>query len=153
MQRFRTKLVGDGPGGAWVHLYPPVDVVVGFGSKGQIRVSGTINGVPFRSTLMPQEGAHRMAVTKELRAAAGVGAGSEVDVTMERDTAERTVDVPVELAAALAADAAARERFDRLAFSHRKEYADWIGSAKKPETRLERARKAVTMIAEGAPRR
>jgi Bacteriocin-protection, YdeI or OmpD-Associated len=44
-----------------------------------------------------------------------------------------------------------RAGFDGLAFSHRKEYARWIGEAKKEETRERRVAKALEKLREGKP--
>jgi uncharacterized protein YdeI (YjbR/CyaY-like superfamily) len=66
-------------------------------------------------------------------------------VTVIRDDAERTVDVPDDLAAALEA-AGMREAFDKLSFSHRREHVAAINDAKKPETRARRIAKAVEMV-------
>jgi uncharacterized protein YdeI (YjbR/CyaY-like superfamily) len=66
-------------------------------------------------------------------------------VAVERDTAERTVEVPADLAAALA-EAGLREAFDGLSFSHRREHVNAINEAKKPETRARRIAKALEML-------
>jgi uncharacterized protein YdeI (YjbR/CyaY-like superfamily) len=87
-----------------------------------------------------------MAVSKELKLAAGVVAGELVAVTMAVDASERVVEVPAELKAALARNKAATKAFEALSWSHRKEFADWVGTAKKPETRLERAAKAIPFV-------
>ena len=68
---------------------------------------------------------------------------------MALDTQPRTVDVPAELAAALDADPRARAAFDALSYSHRREWADHVREAKKPETRVRRAGKAVAALREG----
>jgi uncharacterized protein YdeI (YjbR/CyaY-like superfamily) len=69
---------------------------------------------------------------------------------LERDDAPREVDVPAELAAALAAaEPELRAAFDALAFTHRREYAEWVGEAKRDQTRLTRAAKAVDMLRDG----
>ena len=39
--------------------------------------------------------------------------------------------------------------FDKLAFTHRKEYAEWIAEAKREETRERRAAKAIEMLRDG----
>ena len=65
----------------------------------------------------------------------------------------RNVDVPDELAAALAANPDALASFERLSYSHQKEYADWIGEGKREATRLARADKAIAMLREGKPQR
>ena len=67
----------------------------------------------------------------------------EVEVTLELDTEPRTVDVPDDLAAALAAKPGAREAFDKLAPSARKEHVRQVETAKAQETRERRIAKIV----------
>lgn len=93
-----------------------------------------------------------IGLRKEVRVAAGVEAGDTVEVEIAHDAAPRTVEVPDDLAAAMA-DAGAADRFDALAPSHRKEYVRWITEAKKAETRAKRVAEAVALIAEGKPRK
>lgn len=68
-------------------------------------------------------------------------ADGQVAVELVLDAEERTVEVPPALAAALAADPAAKAIFDGLAYTHRKEFARWIAEAKKEETRERRVAK------------
>ena len=146
-KRFTAALIGRGSKSAWVFLPIPFDVVTAFGTKGRVPVMGTINGFAFKNSLLPQgDGTHEMAVNKELRAGANAVAGDTVKVVLERDSSERTVDVPPELDAALAKAKKARAAFDAMAYSHRKEYADWVSGAKKDETRVARALKAVEKL-------
>ncbi len=74
--------------------------------------------------------------------------GDRVTVVLRVDTAERRVEVPAELAQALAANTEARKTFEVFSYSHQKEYVNWVGEAKKAETRLSRAQKAVGMLRE-----
>jgi uncharacterized protein YdeI (YjbR/CyaY-like superfamily) len=74
-----------------------------------------------------------------------------LDLDLELDTEPREVDVPADLEAAL--DGEAKAAFERMSYTHRKEYADWIEEAKRPETRARRVGKAVEMIREGKPQR
>ena len=69
-------------------------------------------------------------------------------MAIELDSAPREVDVPDDLAAALAGEPAARQFFDGLSFTHRKEYADWIAEAKREETRARRVERALAMLRE-----
>lgn len=86
---FRVKLEGkDGSSVAWLNA--PFDVAQVFGTRARVPVRGTINGFPFRSSLMPMGGCHGMAVNKTMRKGAGVEAGDVVSVVLERDDAERT---------------------------------------------------------------
>ena len=93
-----------------------------------------------------------LGLSKEVRQGAGAEAGDEVDVTVELDTAPREVEVPEALAAALAADPEAKASFDRMAFTHRKEYARWIADAKQEQTRQRRLGQALEMIRAGKTR-
>ena len=72
--------------------------------------------------------------------------GDEAEVTIELDQAPREAEVPEALAAALAADPQAAASFERMAFTHRREYARWIAEAKRAETRQRRVAQAVEMI-------
>jgi hypothetical protein len=149
-RRFEAKLVARGPGGAWTFLEIPFDVQKVFGSKARVPVAGTINGFAFRNSLMPEgDGTHSMMVNKELQAGAKAKAGDLVRVTMQRDNEERTVEAPPELKEKLRANKKATSMFDSLTYSQKREYADWIVSAKQAATKTSRAEKAVKMLAAG----
>jgi len=150
MRQFQAPLEARGPGGAWIFITIPFDAAEAFGSRGRIPVVGTINRFAFRTSLLAVgDGTHRMAVSKPMRAGAKADAGDIVEVTLERDDAQRTVAVPDELLRALAGAPDAAATFERFAYSHRKAYAAWIDAAKQPATRERRAAKAVTMLASG----
>jgi hypothetical protein len=148
MKKFKAKLTARGPGGAWTFLEIPFNVEQAFGSKARVSVSGTINGFAFQNSLLPQgDGTHAMAVSKLLQAGGKATSGDTVSVVMEVDRSERLVDIPPELKKCLAAGKASAA-FDALSYSHKKEFADWVASAKQAETRERRAQKAVPMVLE-----
>ena len=120
----------------------PFDAKAEYGSA-RAPVRCTINGVAYRSRLSVYGGTTYLGLRREVRDAPGVSLGDEVQVTMELDDEPREVEVPPALAAALAGDDRA---YERLSFSHRKEYAQWIAEAKRPETRERRVRKAIEML-------
>jgi uncharacterized protein YdeI (YjbR/CyaY-like superfamily) len=82
-----------------------------------------------------------MVVNKAVRTALGKVAGDSVEFVLERDDQSRSasVKVPPELGEALEADPEARARFEGLAPSHRREHAEYVGDAKREETRRRRA--------------
>jgi hypothetical protein len=124
---------------------------VGEGAK-RFPVVATVNGYTWRTTVVRMGGEFLLGLSKEVRQGAGAEAGDEVDVTVQLDTAPREVEVPEALAAALAADPEAKASFDRMAFTHRKEYARWIADAKQEQTRQRRLGQALEMIRAGKTR-
>ncbi len=149
-KEFKTKLVGRGRIGAVAGVVVPFDVKQVWGSA-RVPVKGTINGTAeFRTTVVRMGGEYCFCVNQQMRAAAGgVGPGDVVKVAIEPDTAPRTVEIPPDLKKALKASPAAQDAWDRYSYSHRKEFAQWITGAKKPETRVRRLEKTVEMLAAG----
>lgn len=141
---FRTVIEAARGGGAVAQI--PPDVTTALGGLKQMRVTGIINGLPFRSSTMPYRGAFYVGVHKATREAAGVGIGDEVELTLVRDDSPRVLELAPELEAALAEHPELRERFDALSFSRRRELADPVREAKKPETRAARLEKALAQL-------
>lgn len=123
----------------------PFDVEAVFGAK-RVPVKATVNGAEYRGSVVRMGGKYMLGVPKEFRDRAGIEAGNNIVVTLERDSAERTVEVPKDLAAALK-KAGLRGRFDALSYTHRKEHVRAIEEAKAAETRVRRIEKAVNMVA------
>jgi hypothetical protein len=142
-ERFEGVLAQRG-GGALVEI--PLDVPAVFGGK-RVPVRGTINGYPFRTTVATYGGRYYLGFRREIREGAGIDAGDPVVVQLERDEEPRTVEVPDDLAAALGTET--RASFDRLSYTHRKEYVRWIEEAKRTETRQRRVAKAVALLRAG----
>lgn len=142
--RFRTVVEAATGGGAAAQV--PADVRDALGGNKQMRVTGTLNGTPFRSSTMPYRGAFYVGLHKAAREAAGVGIGDEVELTLVRDDSPRVLELPPELEAALAADPRLRQHFDSLSFSRRRELAGPVAEAKKPETRAARVEKALERL-------
>lgn len=135
--KFTVKLLGQ-KGSQVAAMKPPFDVVEVFQRKGRVPVKGTINGFPFRSSLMNMGNGHMMAVNAQLRSEAKCKAGDTVDVVMELDEEARAVEVPDYLKKIIAFDPAAKESWSKLSFTHQKEYVREIDGAKRPETREKR---------------
>jgi hypothetical protein len=122
-------------------------VAEAMGGPKQFRVVGTLNGVPMKTSTFPYEGEGLwMGVHKATREAAGVAFGDDLELEITRDDAPRVLELPPELEAAFVAEPALRERFDALSFTRRRELAEPIAEAKKPETRAARVAKALTAL-------
>ena len=124
----------------------PADVVAALGQGKRPKVTVTINGYSYPSTVGVMGGVSLIPVSADVRAKAGVAAGDEVDIDLVPDAAPRTVEVPADLAAALAGVPAARQAFDKLSYSGQQRYVLGIEQAKTAETRRRRVEKAVTEL-------
>lgn len=143
--RFTAELEAARAGGAVVLV--PAEIATALGGLKQMRVIGTVNGIPYRSSTMPYGGRGLfMGVHKATREAAGVSIGESVEIVVARDERPRMLEIPPELAAALAAEPTLRARFDALSFSRRRDLAGPISDAKRPETRASRLAKAIETL-------
>lgn len=141
--RVRTVLEPQGPATA-IELDDTQVAELAGGKRAPVLV--TIGDRTVRLRLGVMGGRNLIGISKGNRAALGVEIGDEVEALIELDTAERTVEIPEDLAAALAAAPGAREAFDRLPYTHRKEHVNAILEAKRPETRQRRVAAAVEKI-------
>ena len=147
---FSAVIEDAGGGGAYVRI--PFDVEAVFGKK-RVPISATIDGVPYRGSLVRMGGdCHVLGVLKSIRATIGKQPGDAVEIVLEEDSGPRTVDVPADLRAALGQASDAGRTFEGLSFSHKREYVQWIDDAKRDETRTRRMAQAIEMLERGQKR-
>lgn len=141
---FTATIQNAGGGGAYVEV--PFDVEAAFGSK-RPKVQAMIEGIPYRSTLMRMgTECHILGILKEIREQIGKSFGDEVTVTLEPDTEPRLIEIPKDLMKELKKDQEAKAFFDKLSYTHQKEYVRWVEEAKKEETRQNRILKTIEML-------
>jgi hypothetical protein len=116
-------------------LRVPAEIIAALGTRKRPPVKVGLNGYSYRSTVAAYGDVFMLPLSQEHRAAAGVQAGDQVEVTLELDTEPRTVAVPDDLAAALAQKPGATAAFDALSYTMRKEYVRQVESAKAQATR------------------
>lgn len=148
IQEFDGILTDAGGGGVFVPI--PFNTEKVYGQKGLVKIKATIDTEAYRGSLAPmlRPGKHCLIVLKAIREKIGKGPGDKVHITLELDTEPREVEIPAELQKLFDKNKAAKEIFNNFSFSHRHEYALWVGEAKKAETREARAQKAIEMISE-----
>lgn len=139
-----TILQAEGLNATGISVPPEAIETLGKGKKPKVTV--TLNGFTYRSTVAAYGDVFMLPLSQERRAAAGVKAGDQVEVTLELDLEPRTVDVPDDLAAALSAKPGATAAFDALAHSKRKEFVRQVEEAKAQETRERRIAKIVAQL-------
>jgi hypothetical protein len=146
--QFRATLETNGRTATGIEVPSSVVEALRAGKRPPVRV--TLREHTYRTTVARMGGRFLVPVSAEVRTAAGVAAGDELDVGIELDDAPRTVEVPPDLAAALAASPRAARAWEALAYSHRKEWVRSVEEAKKPETRERRVRAAIAALEQPA---
>ena len=150
MKKFKAVLENPEKKMDIAYVSIPFDVVEVYGTRGQVKVNATFDGHPYRGVIANMgTGCHIIGVRKDIREAIGKLVGDIVTVTIEKDDMERTVDIPKELKALLAKSPKAKSFYDSLSFSNRKEYAVWISSAKKEETKVKRLKAIIPKLLAG----
>lgn len=140
--KFRTKLE-QAPGMKATGITVPPEIVERLGAGKRPKVVVGIKKHSYRSTIAVMNGRLMLPVAAEHRDAAGVKANDMIEVTLTLDEAPRTVDVPEDLARALAKKKGARAAFDALSYTARKEAVRSVEGAKTEETRARRVAKVV----------
>lgn len=130
-------------------VYFPYDVHESFGTRGQVKINATFDGVPYRGSLANMGSAHIVILRKDVKAQVGKGHGDTVRVTIQKDTQERIVEVPQELKDAFKTSPDAEGFYNTLSYTNRKEYASWITTAKRAETKERRLSKTIEMLKNG----
>jgi Domain of unknown function (DUF1905)/Bacteriocin-protection, YdeI or OmpD-Associated len=144
-QTFRTELWSSG--GNNVGIVVPEDVVAAFDRGKRVPVVVTIDGDhQYRNTIASMGGKFLISFNAETRKVTGRGAGDEVEVRLDVDDTPRTVEVPEDLAAELAADADARAAWEKLSFSKQRGHAESITVAKAADTRARRVAKVLDAL-------
>ena len=146
-QIFKAVILNAGGGGAFVDV--PFDVEKEFGSK-RPKVKALIEGIPYRGTLtrMGTE-CHLLIILKDIRNQIGKTFGDEIKITVEPDDEMRAVEIPAELKKAFKMEKDAKAAFEKLSYTHQREYVTWINEAKKEETRANRITKMIEMLKKG----
>jgi len=125
----------------------PYSVEQEFGTQGQVKADVLFDGYRYRGSLAKMGyHCHYIGLTREVCKAIGKGAGDIIQVVLHKDEVLRVVQVPDDLRALLKDNRPAAQVFDRLSYTHKKEYVEWIISAKKPQTRLKRLNKTIEML-------
>ena len=96
--KFNARIESASVGSGGACIYFPYDVETEFGTKGRVPVKATFDGIPYTGSMVkygaPQ---HMLGILKGIREQIGKGPGDMVEVTIQKDDAERIVEVPVEL--------------------------------------------------------
>ena len=129
----------------------PYNTLEEFNLKGRVPVQARLDGLPYTGALMTCGLPHHiLAVPKPIRDQLNKGPGDHINVELWKDNAPRTVELPEDFLKLLR-----REKllagFEALTMTRRKEYRNWLASAKKEETRQRRILKAIEILKSETP--
>lgn len=154
--RFRAPLArpAGSPKAAWTFVALPREASAKLRSRAPVSVAGTLNGVAFRATLQPDgQGSHWLKVERRLREQAGAAPGDAVALEFAPVAEEPEPAVPADLRKALASAAPkARAAWTDITPLARRDWVQWVTSAKLAETRARRVDAACDMLAKGKRR-
>lgn len=142
---FTATIHEAGRGGAYVEF--PFDTRETFGSNGRIPVVVHIDGEPYRGSMVRMETTcHLVPVVKSIRKNINKSDGDLVFVCVELDDQPRVIEPPQDLQEAFELNKPAMDVFNKLSFTHKREYVKWIDEAKRPETRVRRIKETIRKL-------
>lgn len=129
----------------------PFSVQELFGKKGQVKIKAVFDGkVEYRGSLAKMKSdCHILGLTQDIRKQLGKSFGDKVEVELWEDLEERKVSIPEDVHQLFNSNEEAQQIFEKLSYTHQKEYIRWIEDAKKQETRDQRKEKMMRMLIEG----
>lgn len=130
----------------------PSEMIDRLGAGRRPAVVVEINGFVYRNTVGVMDGKHLISVSAAIRQETGLSGGDPIRVTLSLADGPRSVVVPAEFEAALAANPVARRFFDGLSNSLQRYHCDNIAGAKSEDTRQRRIAKTIGLFVEGKPR-
>jgi hypothetical protein len=145
---FSAKLTRPTGTGTWTFALVPKATAAAAGFRARLRVKGTIDGVAFRSALIPRGGGEVFVIVNtETRARIGKTSGDTVRLELQLDARPISVRVPPALQRALRDVPKASAFFQTLTASQRLAYTRWIADAKQSATRDRRVKVALDKLA------
>ncbi|KPU43526.1 hypothetical protein OXPF_29670 [Oxobacter pfennigii] len=144
MQEFTAEIKKhEGIDGAYIEI--PFDVEEVFGAK-RVKVKAWFDGMEYRGSIVRMGECYLIGLTQALRKEIGKVPGDLVEIKIVKDEEERIAELPEDFKSALERNTAAMNFYTSLSFSRKKEYLQWIVSAKKAETRAQRIEKSVELL-------
>lgn len=124
-----------------------IDVEKTFGKK-RFKAKIWYNDILYRGLIAKYAGGYFLMINKTIRAQLNKKEGDIVNVKIEEDLEERIVELPTVLVDFFNRENLLKSVFDKLSYTHQKEYVQWITSAKREETLQNRLIKLKEMLEE-----
>ncbi|MES2390850.1 MAG: YdeI/OmpD-associated family protein [Acidobacteriota bacterium] len=149
MKRYKFTAAIQRSSGWGAYVIFPHNVQQEFGRKGRIPVQAKLDGLPYTGSLMTcGTEYHLLAVPKDIREQLSKEPGDLIRIELHEDTEPRTVEQPADFHALLKKEKLIAA-FEKLSMTRRKEYRNWLTSAKREDTRQRRLLKAIAILKSG----
>lgn len=145
---FRTTLSAFGNN---TGIEVPAEVLEQLGGGKRPAVMVDVNGYTYQTTAGVMGGRTLLPVSAAIRKETGLAGGDAITVTLRLAAEKKAVEVPDDLATAMAA-AGVRPFFDALSNSLQRFHIDHVNGAKAADTRARRVEKAVATFLAGKQR-
>jgi hypothetical protein len=151
--QFQAKLWAAMEGKGWTFITMPKAASEKLPKRGRIAIEGTINGFAFKTSAFPDGGgSHQFMVNGTMRAGAKAAVGDTATFIIDAASDTLEVEIPDDLSAALKKSATAFAQWEKITPKAKAEWATWITSSKKKETRTARVGKTIERLAKGDKR-
>jgi len=151
-QEFDAVLEAD-PHTGDVFVAVPFSVEEHYGTKEELLVQTAIEGFPFQGELLPiGDGYHGLSIPREVRRAVGKTLGDVLHVALRKDTSERVVTLPEDLAAGLNENEAAFKFFKTLTKLEQRSYVRYLKGSKNADMRGKRLTETLYRLSIGRKR-
>lgn len=138
------------PAARWVEFPHSVEEL--YGTRGRVPVKVTFNGIPYVGSMVKMgTECHMILILKEIQKQ--LGSPDTVRVRVELDDSPRVITLDDDARRALEMSEAASASWDKLSYSHQREYHLWITDAKRSETRQRRIAQMIERLQNGKPLR
>jgi hypothetical protein len=139
--------------GRWTIVRLPDDASADLPSRGQIAVTGVMNGHAFQTVLEPDgRRGHWLKVDTKLQRAAALNEGETVALEVEPTKDWPEPDIPGDFQAALNDAPDISELWTDITPMARWEWVRWINATKNPETRKRRVEVGISKLRSGKRR-
>lgn len=133
----------EGVNGAYVEM--PFDLEEVFGAK-RLKAKATFDSVVYQGSVVKMDGKYIIGITKAIRDQIGKQPGDMLHVIIEKDEAERKIDLPEDFKTALEMDKEVFAFYESLSYTNKNRYFLWVTSAKKAETRADRILQSINKL-------
>jgi hypothetical protein len=151
--QFRAKLWAAMEGKGWTFITMPKAASEKLPKRGRIAIEGTINGFAFKTSAFPDGGgSHQFMINGTMREGAKAAVGDTANFVIQPASDTVDFEIPDDLSAALKKSATAFAQWEKITPKAKAEWAAWITSSKKEETRTARVGKTIERLTKGDKR-